>query len=252
MPIKKEKYFSLNSFQDKLNAVIVQVNAELDTNIKKEQYFSLTHVVKKLNEVIDVLNDNIDTPIKKERTFGFIYIHEKLNEIIAVVNTGLVVEPDPTTLRVRFGGATIVLNSLSFVSDQPYLTAGARSTFTDATAVANTVYDALYQTEVYDADTWTFPVNNGNYTIYLHFNETFVTTAFARRFHVDVNSVRLLNDFDIWTLAGGRFIALVRSFNITVSTGAIVLQTVTGLANSPKINGLEIVAQGQPSGIPLG
>ena len=93
-------------------------------------------------------------------------------------------------------------------------------------AIAGTADDPLYQSNRYGATTmrYEFDVDNGTYTVQLHFAELYHQTAGARVFDVMVEGVLVLDDFDIFAAAGARNTAVIRTFDgIVVSDGKLTI-----------------------------
>jgi hypothetical protein len=109
--------------------------------------------------------------------------------------------------------------------------------------VAGTQNPALYQTLRWQSGgfQYRFVVPNGVYAVRLKFAEVSLTPKNQRRFSVIVNGQPVLSDFDIAAAAGGPRIAIDRSFQTTVSNGAIVIQFAPGAAGDPQINAIEIL-----------
>jgi hypothetical protein len=105
----------------------------------------------------------------------------------------------------------------------------------------------IYQTYRYGGGfTYTIPglTVGGNYTIRLHFAETYWTAAGKRLFNVAINGATVLSNFDIFATGGGANIAVVKDFLATANAnGAIVIAFSTGAADLPKVNGIEVLAQ---------
>ena len=96
------------------------------------------------------------------------------------------------------------------------------------------------------AATFTIPVANGNYSVYLHFVDWSSQTSKPgdRLFDVDLDGTREITDLDI-IAAVGKDTALVESFDVSVTTGSIVL-TLTADVFYPEIAAMEILPQGTP------
>ena len=108
---------------------------------------------------------------------------------------------------------------------------------------ANPAPQAVYQTNRFGNFTYTIPgfTAGANYIVDLHFAETFWTAPGQRLFNVLINGKQVLTNYDIFASAGGEFIATVESFAVTAdSTGTITLQFVSGAADNPQVNGIEI------------
>ncbi len=105
----------------------------------------------------------------------------------------------------------------------------------------------VYQTYRYGGGfTYTIPglTVGGNYTVRLHFAETYWTAAGKRVFNVAINGATVLSNFDIFSSAGGPNIAVVKDFPATANaSGAIVIAFSTGTADVPRVNGIEILTQ---------
>jgi uncharacterized protein YkwD len=107
--------------------------------------------------------------------------------------------------------------------------------------VANTTTPALYQTCRYgNGFSYQFNVANGSYNVLLKFAEISRTAAGQRIFSVAINGTTVLANFDIVAAAGGPLIALDKSFPVTVTNGQINIQFVTGPADLPLINAIQI------------
>jgi hypothetical protein len=161
----------------------------------------------------------------------------------------LTVNPAPsfTPIRVNSAGSTFT-DSLGRVwSADTGFTGGNTANLPNA--IANTVDDALYQTERYGVFTYTFTVPAGNYQVTLKFAETWFLNGASsgqRVFNVAINGTTVLNNFDIKAAAGGGNIAVDRTFAVTAGAGNNNLQIqFIHLANQPdlpKVDAIEIVA----------
>ncbi len=103
---------------------------------------------------------------------------------------------------------------------------------------------AIYQGERYGASfAYTLPnlTPGKTYTLRLHFAETYYTTIGGREFNVLINGKQVLTNFDIVAAAGAGFKANIQTFPATAtSQGTIVLQFTKGLADWPKVCGIEV------------
>lgn len=112
------------------------------------------------------------------------------------------------------------------------------------TGVTEPAPASVYQTERYGAFTYTIPglTAGAAYTVRLHFAEIYWTAAGQRKFHVNINGVRVLTDFDIFAGAGTGKKAVIREFTATAnSSGQLVVQYLHGSANNPQSSGIEII-----------
>ncbi len=151
-----------------------------------------------------------------------------------------------STVAINAGGAA----QGSFAADA-YYSGGSVSSTTDAintSSVSGTAPEAVYQSERYGAFSYTIPnlTAGGVYTVYLHFAEIYWNSAGSRQFNVLINGTQVLTNFDIFAAAGGKDIAVVKSFTATAnSSGAIAIQFAAGAADQPKVSGIQVV-QGEP------
>src|SRR5439155_14642920 len=98
----------------------------------------------------------------------------------------------------------------------------------------------LYQTLRYGSMSYSFPIANGSYTVKLKFSEIYFTSSSQRVFNVAINSSTVLSNFDINAAAGGSYIALDRSFPISVTTGQVQI-TFTNVVNNAEVDAIEII-----------
>jgi hypothetical protein len=146
-------------------------------------------------------------------------------------------------IRINCGGpANTDTNGQVWQADTGYNTGTA---FTINTTTAGTTDPTLYLSYRYN-DTattliYSLPVANGSYRVNLLFSETApaAQAVGARVFNVKVNSLLVLQDFDISGAVGANA-AVVESFNTTVTTGAMAIEFDKVLGN-PKINAIEIL-----------
>ena len=108
---------------------------------------------------------------------------------------------------------------------------------------ANTGPAVIYRAERYSMSKFTYaPVPNGNYTLKLHFCETFegITGAGQRIFGYAVKgNGPPVKDFDVFATAGGALKPVVKTVPITV-TNHIVEVEFTPQVENPQINAIEI------------
>ncbi len=116
----------------------------------------------------------------------------------------------------------------------------------DPRDVANTQDDEIYLTERYRMEQYRFHVPNGQYSVRLHFAETFNDEPGQRNFSVLLNGRAVLEDFDPTTAAGGKaFAAVAREFETKVFRGELVLEF---RGQGTMINGIEIIQLTQGTG----
>ncbi len=141
----------------------------------------------------------------------------------------------------------------SFVADEYYSGGGtsANNNVINTSGVANAAPSAVYHSERNGTFTYTIPglAPGAQYTVLLHFAETYFTAVGQRVFKVAINGTNVLSDFDIYAEAGANT-ALVEQFNARANAnGQIVIAYTDGTANQPKSSGIEI--RGTPSACTL-
>ena len=107
--------------------------------------------------------------------------------------------------------------------------------------IANTDDDDLYRTEHYSMDSFSRKLANGNYTVKLHFAETYedITKPGERVFSYSVNG-KEFKDFDICAKAGGTLRPYIETVDVKVTDGELSIMFTPKVQN-PAINGIEII-----------
>jgi len=112
-----------------------------------------------------------------------------------------------------------------------------------AMEIAGTDAPELYLTERYSMTAYQFALDNGKYTLRLHFAETFDPhkDAGMRLFSVKVNGEVKLENLDVFTEAGGFAKPLVKEWrDVAVTDGKLRIEFVANVQN-PEINAIEIL-----------
>ncbi len=107
--------------------------------------------------------------------------------------------------------------------------------------------------EAYDSERWgefayAFPGlgPNAACAVRLHFCEIYHDGPGKRRFSVDINGKRVLEEFDVLKEAGGKYAAIVREFPVVADpSGTVRIDFKKGSADFPKLSAIEIVAGGR-------
>jgi len=171
--------------------------------------------------------------------------------------------PDGCIIRHTTGntGAYTDCNGDEWAADQPYSgntwgyvggnSGGGDHSISNALPCATD--EALYDlSERWGGFSYNYDVDNATYDITLKFAETWFGSSCgngggggdgSRRFHVDIEGTRVLNDYDIHAEVGCNT-AVDKSFTATVSDGVLNIDFVIGLADNPRVGGIEIVKQG--------
>lgn len=152
--------------------------------------------------------------------------------------------------RIEAGGEANFIDGMgsTWIADQYF--SGGLTVDRGSIAIANTVDDRLYQTERYGMYGYNIPVNNGVYTVRLHFAETWagITAAGQRVFGVSVEGVTpaAWSNLDVFAQTGGRNIALVGSDQFVVEDGVLNI-AFTPIVRQPIVNAIEILANAAPA-----
>lgn len=141
-----------------------------------------------------------------------------------------------TTLRVNAGGPALTSSGTTWSADQ-YFTGGQTGSTTRR--IWGTSTQALYQTERSGTIQYALPVTPGNYNLALHFAEIQTLRPGQRVFNVRVNGQQVLTNFDIVAETRIPYLALTRTFPLTV-TGSQILVEFLPVAGTPKVSGLEV------------
>ena len=137
-----------------------------------------------------------------------------------------------------------------FVADTAY-TGG--STYVTGAAidranVADPAPEAVYQTCRYGNFLYSIPgLQVGvSYKVRLHFAEPVWNSAGARVFNMSLNGTAALTNFDIFAVAGGKNIALIREFTVDANNlGKIDIQF-SSLVDASLVNGIEVALSVPP------
>lgn len=134
----------------------------------------------------------------------------------------------------------------SFVADEYY--GGGENNGAVATAInlvkpgANAAPMGVYQNGRVGVSTYTIPglASGAQYTVLLHFAETYFAAAGDRQFDVAINGTNVLTNLDVYA-AVGEDAALVEQFAATAnSSGQIVIAFTDGAVNQPLLMGIEV------------
>ncbi len=158
-----------------------------------------------------------------------------------------------TVLRVNCGAyepytdkaGNIWLADQDMGTDKKWGAIGGDTVDRDDLGITDTNSPVVYETERYGMDGYKFSVPNGNYTIRLHFAETYsdIYGVGDRVFSVTINEKPVIEDFDPFKEAGGLNKPVVKTIEgVTVTNGELVIGFVFGIQN-PEINGIEIISE---------
>src|SRR3984957_2533000 len=134
----------------------------------------------------------------------------------------------------------------SFVADEDFSGGGDNAVVTSTINLTqpgtNAAPMAVYQHGRSGVFTYTIPgLTAGNqYSVLLHFAETYFSTKGSREFNVAINGTTVLTNLDIYATVG-LDAALLESFTATASSsGQIVIAFTVGAADQPLVMGIEV------------
>ena len=142
-----------------------------------------------------------------------------------------------TSLALNAGGAALDgVDGIDWEGDGFFT--GGRAYATGA-AIANTEDDALYQSERYGDFSYAVPVANGDYVVMLRFAEIYWDAAGERLFDVAAEDALVIDDLDIWAVAGGKNVAYDVALPVSVADGTLDLDFITEQDNA-KVSAIRI------------
>jgi len=133
-----------------------------------------------------------------------------------------------------------------FVADEYFVGGGdngaVTATINLAQPGANAAPMGVYQNGRAGVSTYTIPglTAGSQYTVLLHFAETYFAAAGDREFNVVINGTTVLTNLDVYATVG-KNAALLETFTATAnSSGQIVIAFTVGAADQPLVMGIEI------------
>lgn len=141
--------------------------------------------------------------------------------------------------RIACGRSTPYTDSTGNVwqADADFVGGGSFAVTSTITGTANS---ALFDSLRFGVFSYTIPVPNGTYNVNLEFAETW-NGAFAkgvRVFGMNLNGAAVLTNFDVFAKVGANT-ADIETFPVTVTTGSIIIQSVSETQN-PILNAIDI------------
>ena len=129
----------------------------------------------------------------------------------------------------------------------PFGYTGASSTVSSTHAISGTSDPALYQTQRLGMKSYRFDVANGHYRVDLRFAELQAKAKGKRVFHVTIEGVPVLFNFDVYAAGGGRYVAVDRTFEVDVTDGRLDVGFVPQSGLPPIVNAI-LVTDVPPAG----
>jgi hypothetical protein len=186
-------------------------------------------------------------PGNTEVTYRVLTVDTSQNPSAPSATASVTTPPRPqAAVRINAGGPAVTTGGVSWGAQQ-YGTGG--KTFTNAVAIAGTTDDVLYQTEYSTATgaiDYDIPVQNGSYTVRLHFAEIYFGAPGGgpggtgrRVFDVAVEGQLRLDNYDIVADVGSTT-AVVKSYTVQVGDGKVDID-LDSVVNQAKISAIEVV-----------
>jgi hypothetical protein len=150
--------------------------------------------------------------------------------------------PSRTIYQIDCGSSSGVS---PFVADRYYSGGTSRSVTSgiSTTGVTKPAPAGVYQSERYGNTTYTLPnlLPGAQYTVRLHFAETWWTASGKRKFNVTINDTAVMTNLDIYATTKARYKAMVSEFTANAnSSGQIVLKFVS-VTDNATIEGIELI-----------
>ncbi len=168
----------------------------------------------------------------------------------------------PSLLKINAGGPEVTIGADTFLEDQ-YISAPSAdyTAHSSITEIENTDLDEIYLTETITSNdasqgpvSYDIPVTNGTYTVKLHFAEIYwgvtktdeneeVGGIGSRVFDIDIEEMSILNDFDVFEVAGGAAKAITKMYDVEVTDGELNI-VFTSTVDKPKVSAIEVFGDG--------
>jgi uncharacterized repeat protein (TIGR02059 family) len=127
------------------------------------------------------------------------------------------------------------------------LSYGSTSVTANRSSTSSGITSVYGDNDAYKAERWGkyfayyLPATSGkSYRLILKFAELYFSAANSRLFDVYIDGVRVLNNFDKYALANGKFVALDSTFNVTATSNRIKVEFYA-LKDNASINALELL-----------
>ncbi|WP_221392095.1 DNRLRE domain-containing protein [Dyadobacter sp. NIV53] len=153
-------------------------------------------------------------------------------------------------MRINAGGTSFAASGGRHFSADQYFSGTTRISNSSGGDIHATTDDQLYREQRFGrAFNYSIPVTNGQMKLVLHFAEIYWGVPGKggpagngkRRFHVDLEGIRKLTNYDIFTKAGGAMRARTETFVVDVTDGTLDIDFLKGAADMPIIAAIEVV-----------
>ena len=170
-------------------------------------------------------------------------------EVRAIEVRPAAVSPNPVVYQVNAGGGAAPPFAADGFASGGVVPAPATAAI-NVSGVANPAPQAVYQSQRYGNMTYTFPslTPNAMYQIRLHFAETYWTKAGQRVFHVAVNGVPALTNYDIIASVGSANRADIKTVYAAADSSGAIAVTYQSVTDNALASGIEVLATGAAGG----
>ncbi|WP_221393473.1 DNRLRE domain-containing protein [Dyadobacter sp. NIV53] len=162
--------------------------------------------------------------------------------------------PAVSAIRINSGGAIFNATAGRLFSSDDFFSGMTSISNAVSGDILNTTDDQLYKEQRFGTSfNYDIPVKNGKVDIILHFAEIYwgvpsrsgTTGTNKRKFNVDIEGVRKLTNYDIFTVAGGAMRARTERFTVNITDGVLDISFLSGTADKPIIAAIEVIPDGQ-------
>ncbi|GGB96659.1 hypothetical protein GCM10011325_25000 [Dyadobacter sediminis] len=162
-----------------------------------------------------------------------------------------VVDPaDATVIRINAGGKAFTTADGHVFQADTFYVRNTRTSSAEGVEILNTQDDELYRSGRCDHNfSYQIPVQSGIYRVTLHFAEIYwgvspnrPANIYRRRFHVEAEGQRKLDDYKILQKAGAPLTAVQESFEASVTDGFLNLDFLKGRSDLPRVSAIEVQA----------
>ncbi len=174
-----------------------------------------------------------------------VVVSNSVGSVISNVVTLTVTTSSAPVIAIAAGNGAVG----SFVADTDFSggsISGGTTAAINTSGITNPPPQSVLQHGRYGNMTYTIPnlTPGATYTVRLDFVEYYWSAAGSRVFNVGINGTQVLSNFDIFAAAGGKNIAIARSFTATASSSGTITISFTSLVDNAMINGIEIFTAG--------
>jgi len=149
------------------------------------------------------------------------------------------VEPGGSHIKISCGGP----DAAPFVADT-YYSGGTISNGTDHKIDTHAAAgpQSIWRHGRWGDFSYAIPglVPGASYNIQLDFDEYTKSGPGQRKFDVSINGAKVLTDFDVYATAGGRYVAITKSFPARANTDGQVVIEFEGVVDNAMVQGIEV------------